>query len=419
MKHVIIGNGPAGVIAAETLRKCDPDATITLLGDEAEPPYSRMALPYLMMGEIDEAGTYLRKTPGHFAHLRIDVVHDRADSVDTKERSVSLGSGSNVGYDRLLIAAGAHAIRPEIAGIDLPGVHACWTMEDARRIIARAAPGSRVLQIGAGFIGCIIMEALKARGVRLTVVEMGDRMVPRMMTPAAGTMIRSWCERQGVRVHVATRVVAIRRAAEARDALVAKLDSGDELEAETVIVSAGVRPNVGFLAGSGIECGAGVAVDSAMRTNVPDVYAAGDVAAAIDFCTGVRTTNAIQPSAVEQARIAALNMAGRRVDSRGNMAINVLDTLGLISSSFGQWWGEPAGQASELVDEREFRYLSLQFKDDVLIGATAIGLTEHVGVLRGLVEGRVRLGPWKDLLLRDPLRLVEAYLARAQGAGAA
>ena len=94
----------------------------------------------------------------------------------------------------------------------------------------------------------------------------------------------------------------------------------------------------------------------------------------------------------------------------------MLDTLGLISSSFGQWWGDPAGQAAELVDEREFRYLSLQFKDDVLIGATAIGLTEHVGVLRGLIEGRVKLGPWKDHLLREPLRVVDAYLARVQAA---
>jgi len=416
MKHVIIGNGPAGVVAAETLRKCDPAASITLIGDEPEPPYSRMALPYLMMGEIDEAGTHLRKTPGHFARLQVDLVQDRAAAVDAKAHSVGLQGGGKLGYDRLLIASGSHAIIPAIPGIDLPGVHACWTMEDARHIVARAAKGSRVLQIGAGFIGCIIMEALKSRGVQLTVVEMGDRMVPRMMTPAAGAMIRTWCERKGVRVHVGTRVVAIRRAAEARDALVAKLQSGDEFEADTVIVSAGVQPNVDFLQGSGIECAGGVAVDATMQTNVPGVYAAGDVAAAVDFSTGVRGTNAIQPNAVEQGRVAALNMAGRRVESHGNMALNVLDTIGLISSSFGQWWGDPAGQSAELVDEPEFRYLSLQFKDDVLIGATAIGLTEHVGVLRGLIEGRVRLGPWKDRLLHEPLRVVEAYLARAQKA---
>ena len=128
----------------------------------------------------------------------------------------------------------------------------------------------------------------------------------------------------------------------------------------------------------------------------------------------MRGINAIQPNAVEQGRIAALNMAGRRVESRGNLALNILDTLGLVSSSFGQWWGDPAGQSAELSDAKGFRYLSLQFRDDMLIGATAIGLTQHVGVLRGLIEGRVRLGPWKDRLLREPLRVMEAYLARAQ-----
>jgi NAD(P)H-nitrite reductase large subunit len=415
MKHVIIGNGPAGVVAAETLRKSDPAASITLIGEEPEPPYSRMALPYLMMGDIAEAGTYLRKDAGHFARLAIDLVRDRVEAVDTVKRSVRLKSGANLPYERLLIASGAHAIKPGIPGMDVAGVHACWTMEDARRIIARAVPGSRVLQIGAGFIGCIIMEALKNRGVELTVVEMGDRMVPRMMTPAAGAMIRRWCEREGVTVHVGTRVTAIRRA-DGRDALVATLDSGREIEAETLIVAAGVRPNVDFLAGSGIACENGVSIDATMQTNIAGVYAAGDVAAAIDFGTGVRGMNAIQSNAVEQARIAALNMAGRRAESHGNMALNVLDTLGLVSTSFGQWSGVAGGQSVELVDEGAYRYLCLQFSDDVLIGATAIGLTEGVGVLRGLIEGRVRLGPWKDRLLADPLRFPDAYLARAQAA---
>ena len=413
MKHVIVGNGPAGVVAAETLRKVDPGCAITLLGDEPEPPYSRMALPYLMMGDIDEAGTYLRKDRDHYTRLRIDLCQDRVERVDTGTRSLGLKSGARLGYDRLLIASGAHPIKPGIPGIDLPGVHACWTMDDARRIMAHAATGSRVLQIGAGFIGCIIMEALVSRGLRLTVVEMGDRMVPRMMTSVAGKMIRDWCESKGVRVHLGAQVASIRRA---DGALVATLGSGDEIAAETLIVAAGVQPNVAFLQGSGIACQTGILVDPGMQTNVAGVYAAGDVAEAVDFTTGKRAIMAIQPNAVDQARLAALNMAGKGVASRGSMALNVLDTLGLISSSFGKWWGEPGGQSAELIDEREFRYLSLQFGDDVLIGATSVGLTEHVGVLRGLIEGRVKLGPWKDRLLQEPLRVTEAYLARAQAA---
>jgi len=416
MKHVIIGNGPAGVVAAETLRKLDPVAAITLIGDEPEPPYSRMALPYLMMGEIGEAGTYLRKDPEHYHGLRVELVRDRVDAVDTKGRCVRLKSGGSLAYDRLLVATGSRPIRPEIPGIDLPGVNACWTMADARSIMARATAGTRVLQIGAGFIGCIILEALVSRGLKLTVVEMGDRMVPRMMTPVAGTMIRDWCAGKGVRVHLSARVTAIRRAEGAGNALVARLDSGEEIEAETIIVAAGVRPNIECLEGSGIACATGVVVDATLQSSVQGVYAAGDVAEAFNFTTGKHGINAIQPSAVEQARQAACNMAGQRVESRGNLTLNVLDTLGLVSSSFGQWWSEPGGESAELVDTSGFRYLCLQFGGDVLVGATCIGLTDHVGVLRGLIEGRVKLGPWKKRLLREPLRIAEAYLARAQGA---
>lgn len=416
MKHVIIGNGPAGVVAAETLRKLDPDASIALLGDEPEPPYSRMALPYYLVGDIDEQGTYLRKDAAHFEKLKINLFQARAQKVDTQTRRIELDSGMPMTYDRLLIATGSHPIRPPVAGIDLPQVHTCWTLADARRIAEIAQPGARVIQLGAGFIGCIILEALAMRGVQLTVVEMGDRMVPRMMTPGAGAMIKRWCEHKGVRVHTSTRLDSIVPSTEHPGAVEARLSSGDTLVADLVICAAGVRPNIDFLEGSGVTTEAGVVVDATMRTSVPDVYAAGDVTEAADFFSGRPVLNAVQPNAADQARIAAYNMAGQGARFQGSLAINVLDTLGLISSSFGQWWGDVKGESVELHDDKLYRYLSLQFKDDVLIGATSIGLTEHVGVLRGLIQSRTRLGSWKDRLLQDPTQIMEAYLASAQRA---
>ena len=124
--------------------------------------------------------------------------------------------------------------------------------------------------------------------------------------------------------------------------------------------------------------------------------------------------NAIQPDAVDQARAAALAMLGKPLKSTGALAFNVLDTLGLVSTSFGQWGGVPGGQGVEEADDAAYRYLSLQFERDRLVGATAIGLTQHVGALRGLVQGRIRLGAWKDRLLAQPSRFVEAYVACSQ-----
>ena len=416
--HVILGAGPAGVIAAETIRKHAPYSdTITLVGDEPEPPYSRMAIPYLLMGTIDEAGTYLRKTPSHFAGLRINQLFAQAVSVDIAIKSVALNTGKYLSYDRLLIATGSRPARPPIPGIDSAGVYPCWTLDDARKIMALAQPGARVLQMGAGFIGCIIMEALKQRGVQLSVVEMGDRMVPRMMGPMAGGMIKSWCEKQGVQVFTGTRVDAIEPGAPLR----VRLSSGQTVDADLVISATGVAPNIGFLENSGITCLQGVLTDEHLQTSVPGVYAAGDCAEAFDKVSGTTIVSAIQPNAAEQARVAALNMIGQKTELRGVTQINVLDTLGLISTSFGNWQGVPGSEQADHVEltERQAdggkgRHLSLQFNGDVLVGCNSVGWTEHVGVMRGLVEGGIRLGPWKDKLKQDPTRLMQAYLASAQ-----
>jgi len=412
MRHVILGNGPAGVIAAEAIRKYAPADEIVLVGDEPEPPYSRMAIPYLLSGGIDEAGTYLRKGADHYGRLSITQRCDRARAVDTAARKVVFESGADLVFDRLLIATGSQPARLPIPGADAPGVHSCWTLADARKIMELGAPSARVLQIGAGFIGCIIMEGLANRGVSLTVVEMGDRMVPRMMGQGAGTMIKGWVESKGIRVFTSTRVDAIER--DRSGALTVRLSNGQTVAADLVISATGVKPNIQFLAGSGIACGQGVLTDAQMQTNIAGVYAAGDCAEAFDPMLGRHVVSAIQPNAADQGHCAAMNMIGRQATLTCVTQINVLDTLGLISTSFGNWEGVPGGDHVEVQDDRNHRFIRLEFDGDVLVGANAIGVTERVGVLRGLIQSRVPLGHWKSRLMADPLVLSEAYLSCAQ-----
>lgn len=415
MQHVVIGAGPSGLVAAETLRKLQPDAGITLIGDEPEPPYSRMAIPYYLIKQIEESGTYLRKTANHYDGLRIALERGRVSAVDRGAHRVTLDDGSTLAYDKLLIATGSRPVAPPIPGMDLDGVTSCWTLADARRIAATARPGARVVLMGAGFIGCIILEALARSGAELTVVEMGDRMVPRMMNDIAGGMIKDWCESRGVTVHTSMRVTAIEQQG---GTLRVVLENGNVVDADLVVSATGVRPNIEFIADSGIETDHGVLVDRQMRTNDPDIYAAGDVAQGIDFSTGEYSVQAIQPTAVDHGQLAARNMAGLSgARHRGSVNMNVLDTLGLISSSFGLWMGDEGGDSAELLNRDRYRYLNLQFADDVLVGATSLGLTEHVGVLRGLIQTRTRLGVWKDRLVKDPTRLMEAYLASTQALG--
>ncbi len=412
MDYVIIGAGPAGVIAAETLRKADPSGAITLVGDEPEPPYSRMAIPYLLAGNIDEEGTRLRHGGRHFESLGVDVRQGRVETVTPKKKALALDGGESLTYDKLLIATGAHAVRPPIPGMDLACVENCWTLDDARKIAARAKAGAHVVLMGAGFIGCIVLEALAARKVALTVVEMEDRMLARMMDTTGGDMIKRWCENKGVKVLTSTRVEGI-EANNGGARLV--LGDGGELDADLVVCATGVASNIGFLDGSGIEIDYGILVNERLETSAADVYAAGDVAQGPDFSTGKREVHAIQPTASEHGRIAGRNMAGRKTPYRGSLAMNVLNTLGLVSSSFGLWAGVDGGDVAEAVDAGNFKYLRLAFDGDRVVGALSLGLTQHVGVIRGLVQTRVSLGPWKDVLMNDPHRVMDAYLDRTQG----
>jgi len=407
MKHLIIGAGPAGIIAAETLRSVDGQASVVVVGDEPEPPYSRMAIPYLLSGGVGEEGTHLRHGADHFDKLGVDVRRDRVARVHAKDRRVELAGGEQLEYDRLLIASGSHAVRPPITGMDLPGVENCWTLGDARRVAEGAREGSRVVLMGAGFIGCIVLEALARRGVALTVIEMGERMLPRMMDDAGGDMIKRWCESKGVRVLTGTRVAGVARE---NGALALSLENGESLPADFVVCATGVSPNVDFLAGTGIEVEDGVLVDEHLQSSVPGIYAAGDVAQGPDFSTGERQVHAIQPTASEHGRVAALNMAGNATRFRGSLSMNVLNTLGLISSSFGLWMGTEGGEGARAEDADRFRYLRLEFDGDRLVGALALGLTQHVGVIRGLIQTRIRLGPWKQRLMHDPLKVMDAYL---------
>ncbi len=412
MKHLIAGAGPAGVIAAETIRKLSPSDSITIIGNEPHPPYSRMALPYLLAGDIGEQGAYLRHRDDHFDNLNISILQGSVAEVAPGESSVVLEDGERLTYDRLLLATGSSAIRPPIPGMDLPQVHNCWTMEDGVRILKQMKSGDRVVLLGAGFIGCIVLQALAEMGLELTVVELEDRMLARMMDDVGGSMIGRWCESKGVNVRVGARAVGVEPVG---GAVALSLEDGTRIEADHIVCAAGVRSNFDYLSGSGIETDTGILVNYQLETSIEGIYAAGDVAQGPDMSTGERQVHAIQPTASEHGRIAAMQMAGCGSGYGGSLSMNVLNTLGLITSSFGAWDGVDGGDRASAVDTAHNRYLRLEFKDDVLVGSLAVGLTQHVGVLRGLIQTKVKLGSWKKRLMSDPSQVMSAYLAQVQG----
>ena len=407
-KYVLVGAGPASVRAAETLRKADANCDITMIGLEKEEPYSRMALPYYLSGMIEDSGTHLRKTVGHFESLNINHVHAKVEKIDSDKHQVTLDNGDSYDYDKLMIATGSRPANSPFPGANNDGVVNCWTLADGRKILDTVKPGSKVALLGAGFVASIIIEAMIKRGVDLTVMlGRTGYMVSRMMDQTAGKMIQSWCENKGVKMILPSSIKSI----EPGPAL--KRDDDSLTEFDLIIVATGVYSNIEFLEGSGVETDNGILVDSQLRTNVDDIYAAGDVAQGLDFSTGGQSVHAIQPTAVDHGRIAAVNMMGGSSFYKGSLSMNVLDTAGLVSTSFGSWGGVEGGDSVTLVDKENYKYVRLNFKGDLLVGAITVGRTDFIGVLRGLIQSEVPLGEWKEKLKDDPTLIMSAYLAQS------
>ena len=409
MRYVVVGAGPAGVVGAETLRKVDPEGSVTLVGAEDEPPYSRMAIPYMLEGKIQEEGTHLRHEADHYSKAGIEVLRTRrVTKVDPKAKQVTLDDGKPLSYDRLLLATGSRPVAPPVEGLGQEGISPCWTLAQARAIKSGLGEGKHVVLIGAGFIGSIILDAIGSQPLTLTVVEADTHMTPRMMNLAGGEVMKSWCASKGVQVLTSTRVNRIESGGERRFTL--HLDSGQTLPADLVVTATGVKPIIDYLEGSGIKTGEGILVNEHLQTSDPDVYAAGDCAQGLDFSTGGFNVHAIQPTATEHGQIAALNMAGKAAKHHGSLIMNVIALLGLTTYSFGQWMGVEGGEHGEWLDAEAHRYIRLELKDDCLVGAIYIGAFEHVGILRGMIQNRIPLGDWKERLIEDPRKIMEAYL---------
>ena len=220
-----------------------------------------------------------------------------------------------------------------------------------------------------------------------------------MMDEQGGLLLKRWCEEKGVRVLTGIAVTSIESAG---SALTLSLDSGESVNADLVVCATGVKPNLGLADGTGIETDAGILVDNRLRTSVEGIYAAGDVAQGPVFNSSNREVHAIQPTAADHGRIAALNMLGIDTPYRGSLAMNVLNTLGLVSCSYGEWMGVEGGDRAEILDDDTSLYLRLEFRGDILVGAIGLGVREHVGVLRGLIQSQVPLGDWKPRLMGRP-----------------
>jgi len=411
-RHLIIGGGTAGINAMRTIREEESTRSeITLVS--AERPYSRMVLPYYLDRSIAESHVFTATAKvladwGVKTHLG-----RRAAALDAKASVCTLDDGTKVEYDDCLIATGSSAVRAPVPGADGPGVHSFWTLDEARGVIAAIKPGSHVVMVGAGFIAFTILNSILSLGATLTIVELAPRILPRMIDDTGAKLVEDWLTKHGVTIRTGARLAKIEDAKGRRRL---RFAGAGDIVCDVVIMATGIKTNLDWLKGAGVTLNRGIVVDDRLRSSVPNVYAAGDVAEGRDLISGKGDVHAIEPTAQEHGRVVGSNMAGKDVRYRGSLIINIVEVCHLDVASFGGWDDTRADAAAGLRADRP-AYRKLLFSGDRLTGAIILGrsgdiwTSNDVGMLKGLVQTGVALGRFKEHLRKHPFDVKPAFIA--------
>jgi len=303
-RMVIVGGGAAGFAAAEMLRRQGFQNSIVMLSSDDALPYDRpnLSKDYLA-GTIPFDYVPLRDER-FYADNGIETRTGKtALQIDIRAREVIVDGGGKVSYDRLLLATGAEPVRLTIPGAGQPHVFTLRSLADCQAILERAKAARRVVVIGASFIGLEVAAALRTRNLEVHVVAPDKRPMERILGPDMGNFIRGLHEEHGVHFHLENKAIAI-------EGKSVRLESGDRIEADLVVVGIGVRPRLDLAEKAGLTLDRGVAVRATLETSAPGVYAAGDIARWPDPRSGERIRVEHWVVAERQGQTAALNMLG-------------------------------------------------------------------------------------------------------------
>jgi NAD(P)H-nitrite reductase large subunit len=324
--------------------------------------------------------------------------------LDVERQRVLLDRGFPLSYDNLLIATGASPTFPSIPGVDLQGVFGLRTVADAEAIDAWCKGAKEAVILGAGLVSLQVANALLSRGLKMTVVAKSSQVLSQVLDREGASFIERGMEEQGVSLLKGRDAKEIHGDSDGRVHEVL-LDDGQVLPAQMVVVGKGVRPNIDFLSGSGIQTQTGILVNEQMQSSIPNIHAAGDVAEGPDFLTGESRVSAIWPTAVAQGDAAGQGMAGVPARFEGSINRNVTHLFGQVIAALGL--GRAEGDGLEIYSHtkpEEGIHRRLVFREGCLVGASLIGRTEDAGTLFSLIRTRRAMDALRDQAIRFPLR---------------
>ena len=333
MSYVIIGNGVSAIGAIEGIRLHDTVTKIMVVSDEDVPTYGRPLISYYLSDKIKFETLPFRPEEFYKKNNVEMKLSSRVLSIDTKAKTLALDSGETLPYNKLLIATGGTPTKPNIPGIEGPGVHNFTTVAHAEALRELVDKVKKVVVIGAGLIALKAAEGFAEKGVDVTIV-VRSRIMRTYFDETAGELIVEHLEKNGITFMQETATKEIVRYS---DGSIKGVETDQGLiAADVVIVAAGVRPNMGLAAQAGLKTVKGIRVNDYLATSNADIFAAGDVAEAKDLLTGEYTVRPIWPNAYTQGRYAGLNMAGADKPYTGGMSMNSITYYGLATISVGE-----------------------------------------------------------------------------------
>ncbi|MHC1741836.1 MAG: NAD(P)/FAD-dependent oxidoreductase [Syntrophobacteraceae bacterium] len=400
MRYVIIGNGVAGIHAAEAIRHLDADGPITMISDECFPPYCRPMISLVLEGAAARESLPVR-SERFYETLKIEaLLGERVIGLDTRERTVSLPNGRVAPYDRLLIASGSDPRSVKAAGSELSGIFPMRTEAHVRAMLETLPGVKRALVLGGGLVGFKAAYGLLHRNIPVTMLIGSGYPLSMQVDEAAGRMIHDELVQKGLTVRVGLEVTGFDGNGRVQRA---HLSDGTELACDLVVVGKGVLPSRSFVPRDQVQVDLGILVDDHLETSAPGVFAAGDVAESLDIARKTRWINAIWPEAVAQGRIAGMNMAGRQVSYRGSLGRNVIRIFDLDVLTAGLV-NPPASDGFEVLSrfhKRSGRYRKLVFGDGKLVGAVLVNGIEQGGLLVSLIQREIAVRAPREAML-DP-----------------
>jgi NAD(P)H-nitrite reductase large subunit len=379
MKYVIIGNSTAAVGAVEGIRQVDGSGGITVISNEKYHTYSRPLISYLLQGKTDMERMKYRPDDFYEKNGCKTVFGKKVVRIQKEAKSVLLDDGTEIPYDKLLVATGSSPFVPSFEGLDsVKCKYSFMSLDDALSLKEALGPDKHVLIVGAGLIGLKCAEGIAKDVAKITCIDLSERILSSILDNEAAAIVQKHMEKHNIEFILGQSVSRF-------EGQTAYLSSGGKVDFDVLVLAVGVRPNVSLISDIGGEVGRGIVTDEYMRTSIEDVYAAGDCTESYDVSFGQRRILALLPNAYRQGECAGINMAGGEKKFDRAIPMNAIGFFGLHMVTAGTY----AGEVYEKSGNNSLK--KLFYDEDRLKGYILIGDVEKAGIYTSLIQNKVSL----------------------------